>query len=209
MGPKREKPGARDEDKRAAILHGAIDSFVKFGLRRTTMEDVAAAAGLSRKTVYNYVGDKTKLIGEVFAVELERACSAAEARLDFTLAADELVASAEVALFEVAMDRPLIQRVLEAESISLTMGVTSTDQRLNAILSSYWTPILDQLEESGKLRSDVSRHQLMRWIRWVHVMLLSHAATLAEELELTTEMLRLFFAPALLEVGVALQAELP
>jgi AcrR family transcriptional regulator len=47
---------------RERILDAAFDSIEDFGLSRTTVEDVAQRAGLSRQTVYRYFPSKDALI---------------------------------------------------------------------------------------------------------------------------------------------------
>lgn len=48
--------------KRAAILTAARDLFVQNGVERTSMDAVAAQAGVSKRTVYDYYGDKRGLL---------------------------------------------------------------------------------------------------------------------------------------------------
>src|SRR5258707_15841525 len=62
--PGRKKP----EDPTEKILVAAIQSFSKFGYRRTSINDVAEEAGLARATVYLYWKRKQDL----FVAGLER-----------------------------------------------------------------------------------------------------------------------------------------
>lgn len=48
--------------KRAAILTAARDLFVEAGVERTSMDAVASRAGVSKRTVYDYYGDKRRLL---------------------------------------------------------------------------------------------------------------------------------------------------
>ncbi|WP_134739083.1 TetR/AcrR family transcriptional regulator [Nocardioides sp. 503] len=66
--------------KRAAILAAARELFVAHGVERTSMDAVAAAAGVSKRTVYDYYGDKHGLLmavivdaGESLLVTLRQA----------------------------------------------------------------------------------------------------------------------------------------
>jgi TetR/AcrR family transcriptional repressor of mexJK operon len=47
--------------KRAAIIAAARDLFVRQGVDRVSMDAVAAQAGVSKRTVYDYFGDKRRL----------------------------------------------------------------------------------------------------------------------------------------------------
>ena len=50
------------ETTRDRILEAARDLLATRGVKRTTMEDVADRAGISRVTVYRYFGDRVQLI---------------------------------------------------------------------------------------------------------------------------------------------------
>ena len=54
---------------RQRILDAAFDALEDFGLSRTTVEDVAQRAGLSRQTVYRYFPSKDALIVSLVARE--------------------------------------------------------------------------------------------------------------------------------------------
>jgi TetR/AcrR family transcriptional repressor of mexJK operon len=48
--------------KRAAILTAARELFVQTGVERTSMDAIAARAEVSKRTVYDYYGDKRRLL---------------------------------------------------------------------------------------------------------------------------------------------------
>ena len=50
---------------RAAVLDAARTLFLRHGYAGTTMEDIAAAAGLTKRTLYNNYGDKEALFTEI------------------------------------------------------------------------------------------------------------------------------------------------
>jgi len=70
------------------ILDGAYECFTRHGVRKTTMDDIARAAGMSRPAVYQYVRNKEdafrRLAARIFDDALARAREAAVA--DGTLA---------------------------------------------------------------------------------------------------------------------------
>jgi len=47
--------------KRTAIARAAIDVFVRDGYARTSVDVIAAEAGVSKRTIYDYYGDKRRL----------------------------------------------------------------------------------------------------------------------------------------------------
>lgn len=61
--------------KRDAIIAAAAESFFTHGFAATSIEQVAAEAGVSKVTIYNHFGDKRSL----FAASVDRECSAMRA----------------------------------------------------------------------------------------------------------------------------------
>ena len=59
----KEPPDARKPDKRTEIVRASVDVFLRYGYARTTMGDIAAAAKISRPTLYDAFPSKE----EVFA----------------------------------------------------------------------------------------------------------------------------------------------
>jgi AcrR family transcriptional regulator len=62
--PKPKDP-ERDEKRRKQILEGALHCFLSFGFSKTSMEDVAKEAGVSRPLVYLKFGNKDALFAGV------------------------------------------------------------------------------------------------------------------------------------------------
>lgn len=47
---------------RDKILLGATDLFLNYGFKSVTMDDIASALGVSKKTIYHHFDNKTKLV---------------------------------------------------------------------------------------------------------------------------------------------------
>jgi AcrR family transcriptional regulator len=61
-GQPRAVPGEpRYPAKRAAIARAALDLFVRDGYERTSVDAIAAEAGVSKRTVYSHYADKERL----------------------------------------------------------------------------------------------------------------------------------------------------
>ena len=67
------QPTSQQSRKRAAILDGARSVFLRDGLEAGTMDDVAAAAGVGKQTLYRHFGSKEAL----FVGLVERMCAEA------------------------------------------------------------------------------------------------------------------------------------
>src|ERR1044071_4042148 len=70
-----ERPGpdADDHDEvTTRLLDAAYDQFCRMGIRRSTMEDVARRAGVSRITAYRRFATKDALVAQVVRREFRR-----------------------------------------------------------------------------------------------------------------------------------------
>lgn len=72
--------------KRAAILTAARELFLADGFDRTSVDAVAARAGVSKRTVYDYFGDKKTLLRAVVDAVGESLITTVRRTLDDTLA---------------------------------------------------------------------------------------------------------------------------
>ena len=55
----------RSTRKRRAIIEAATDAFLRSGYLGTSMDEIAAAAGVSKQTVYKHFADKDRLFSEI------------------------------------------------------------------------------------------------------------------------------------------------
>lgn len=72
--------------KRAAILSAARELFLNDGFDRTSVDAVSARAGVSKRTVYDYFGDKNTLLQAVVADISDTLVATVRRTLDATLA---------------------------------------------------------------------------------------------------------------------------
>jgi len=68
-------PSRRHRDhalKRDAVIHAAARAFSRRGFHQTSLDDIAAALGVTKPTIYYYVENKEQLLFECFQTGLER-----------------------------------------------------------------------------------------------------------------------------------------
>lgn len=97
------------------VAAAALDEFAEHGIRRTSMEDVARRAGVSRMTVFRRFASKQRLIEVVIAREVRRGMQ----ELDLLWEGAETLEDRLVAGFEFAgryvRGHPLFDRLLRSE----------------------------------------------------------------------------------------------
>jgi AcrR family transcriptional regulator len=187
------KDGSVEEN----ILSASIGCFERFGMRRATMEDIAQAAGVSRKTVYRYFATKNELIGAFVERETLRVVESARSQLILTHPSDVLVATAEFTLLREALASPHYHLFVDPDQAGPTLDLLGRHRTRVRILGRYWTPVLDELDRRKALRTDVPRPELFQWIMFVHLTLLTTSGRIGIGGEqVTIEMLRRYFGPS-------------
>ncbi len=78
---KSKETSARVKAKQNAVFDAAADVFAQYGFKRTTMNDIAQAAGISRPALYLMFDNKEHLFHELSAYRLNLGLEAAKAAL--------------------------------------------------------------------------------------------------------------------------------
>ena len=97
------------DSRRAAILGAAFESFARYGYRRTTMEDIARATGLSRAALYLHFQNKRDILRSLTQYYFD----ATEARMRLALDPANKPKHALAAAFE-AKFGPEMQAILDS-----------------------------------------------------------------------------------------------
>ncbi|MDF8333711.1 TetR/AcrR family transcriptional regulator [Novosphingobium cyanobacteriorum] len=66
------------EAKRAAVLRAAVQMFNRRGFHQTSLDDVAASLGISKPTIYHYLGNKDQVLLECVVIGLGQLIDLAE-----------------------------------------------------------------------------------------------------------------------------------
>lgn len=79
------------EAKRTAVLTAAVRMFNARGYHQTSLDDVAASLGISKPTIYHYLGNKEQVLIECLTIGMNQLLAAAEqARLVHGLGLERL-----------------------------------------------------------------------------------------------------------------------
>jgi AcrR family transcriptional regulator len=143
-------------EPRQAVLAGAYDCIGRFGLDKTTLEDVAKASGVSRATIYRlFPGGRDQLLRETVGWEMNRFFSRlAEAVADTPDLASRLEAALTFA-HRAVREHAVLQKVLVTEPGALVPLVTIESQRVLRYIAEYLRPLLAGEAAAGRLRPGV------------------------------------------------------
>lgn len=119
---------------RVAIVAGATEVFLANGYEGTSIDDVAAAAGIARRTIYNVYGDKETLFRAIMLQATEIAESYAARLGDVPSEVDD--GSAEAVL--IALARDLADTIVEGPVIALRRLLLSEVRRFPDLAVDYY-----------------------------------------------------------------------
>jgi AcrR family transcriptional regulator len=143
-------------DTRPRVLGGAYDCVARYGIDKTTVDDVAKASGVSRATIYRlFPGGRDQLLRETVGWEMNHFF----ARLaDAVADAPDLPARLETALtfaHRAVREHAVLQKILVTEPGSLLRLMTLEQDRVLGYIAAYLRPLLAAEAEAGRLRPGV------------------------------------------------------
>lgn len=122
------KPGApgrpKDPSKGAAILEAAKKLFVEQGFEGVSMDQIAAAAGVSKLTVYSHYGDKESLFSAAIAAKCEEQLSQGLFTIDHDKPLRELLLGIGRAFLGLCLsdDAIAVHRIVTAQTTAPKLG---------------------------------------------------------------------------------------
>lgn len=97
------------------ILDAALAEILEYGLRRTSVSDVARRAGVSRVTVHRRLGSKTDLVRAVLLREAARFLAELQSLTDASASLEDRLVEGFSTGVQCAREHPLIGRLLVSE----------------------------------------------------------------------------------------------
>lgn len=198
------RQGIVPQDSGAAQAHfidAAEACFERYGVVKTTMEDIAKMAGVSRPTVYRHFADRDRLI---LAVIMRRAGSLIGKAQAFIRRherfEDQLV---EGLLFLVKTGRkdPFVRILVSPEHLDMAQQVLGATDAVIDLTQAMWEPILAEAAARGELNPQLDFREIARWLTHVELILVGRF-DLATDDDVIRQMLRTFLAPAFRAVPV-------
>jgi AcrR family transcriptional regulator len=134
------------------VLDGALEQFLKFGLRRSTMEDVAKRAGLSRITIYRRFPTKRDLVVAVIMREARRALHAIDSAVAPLSKIEDRFVEGFVVSLRIARDHALLQRLLATEPEMVLPYLTSEAGPVLAVARTFLANHIKRAQDLGAVR---------------------------------------------------------
>lgn len=188
----------RDTEVSERICRAAITCFERFGVRKTSLEDIAGEAQCSRATIYRYFDGKDSILVETLRREAVGFFSILADRLEAADTFEDLFAEAAVTSAEVIGNHRLLNVLIEVEPHLLLPHVAFGPSNAVEIASAFLGPYIARLRDTG----DIGEVDVERTSEWVVRTVLSYLLTPSRALDLfdrqqVTELARCYLRPAL------------
>jgi AcrR family transcriptional regulator len=181
-------------DTRTRLLKAAEACFEKFGVGRTTMDDVATTAGLSRPTVYRYFADRESLIRAIVATRSGKLIGRFHSYLAQFGSLEDKIVEGMLMLADAGRKDHLIQALTHSETIDSANRLLMLEGGDGEVFAAAaWGPTL---EEAGVLTESLTLEKAARWLTSVNLMLIGWLEVAGGPDDNHRELLRLFIAPA-------------
>jgi TetR/AcrR family transcriptional repressor of mexJK operon len=137
--------------KRAAVLDAAQALFVVDGYERTSLDAVAARAGVSKRTVYDYFGDKDGVLTAVVGGLSRGLADTVNAAVDAERASGEDIRATLLAFVRRVATRTfasseyrLLRQLLIAGGPATRRQIDHLDDLLETLLAQWFTELADR-----------------------------------------------------------------
>lgn len=151
MTPSEPEPALRDR-----VLAAAYECVARFGIAKTTVEDVVKESGVSRATVYRvFPGGKDELLRAAVSWEMDRF---------FLRLAEEVVAAPDFASMvergltfahSAVHQHEVLQKVLVTEPERILPLLTTEQERPLHYITAFLLPYLERERTAGRVRDGV------------------------------------------------------
>ena len=129
-------------EARQQILAAAESVIARYGVSKTTMDDIGKQAGVSRPTVYRYFGDRDNLLGALIERRARMLFDRARNYIfGFESFAEQLV---EGLLYLIDHGRrdPIVRILLGPEYLGVTTPIVNGSALVAELTAEMWEPVL-------------------------------------------------------------------
>jgi TetR/AcrR family transcriptional regulator, repressor for uid operon len=144
-----------DDPTRAKLLDAAFDQFCRMGIQRSSMEEVARRAGLSRITIYRKFATKDDLVEQVILREFRRYFLQFLADISSAQTAAERVVFGFVSSLRSILGNPLIGGLIETEPSLLAGSIGADDGRMLVAVRQFVAEQLRSEQRAGNIAAEL------------------------------------------------------
>ena len=187
-------------ERHIKVMDAVIYCIKQYGLKKTTMDDIAEASGVSRITLYREYGNRNNLLAGVFAYRAEKFHRRIKSEMDEYDNISDALEDYFVATCKGAMiDRSIREMVGSRKVYKDVLGRAHSPIR--EAIAKIWQPLLDKLLAKDVEISKLKPEELIDWIIITQTFLVEISLEADYREEQIRKLVKQFIAPAFLFRG--------
>lgn len=140
------RPAEHDE-----VLDAALSAFLDFGIRRTSMGEIARRGGVSPASLYRWFGGKDGIVSAVIARDLREFTADLDNDVDLDAPPDEQLTDLTVGVARKLVSQPLLRRLIETEPDTVLRQLTVDAGPLIELGVAYLAARLQRFMDEGRM----------------------------------------------------------
>jgi AcrR family transcriptional regulator len=176
---------ATEDEARERILLAATRCYLRHGVPRTTVEDIAREAMIHRTTVYTYFKSRDEILAGVVLVEARCVVAASDRIMSGAGRFEDRLVDAFLAARRAIAQSPILSLLFDRDNAAQTFGATYASDLIQQRTLPALTGYIATAQESGELRDDASALAMARWLLRVQQMLTTDPAEENDAVEAT------------------------
>jgi AcrR family transcriptional regulator len=189
---------ADPEVARQQLVAAAEQCFDRYGVNKTTMDDIARASGYSRGTLYRYFSDRDELIRTIILQRARAHNVRADKYIRRQATFEDQLVEGLLYLVDHGRKDPYIRLLVSPEHMELATRVLTADEAAAQITEELWTPILEDAKKAGEVKADLDIHEFCTWLTYVQLILVGRLDIAPNDKDAHRRMLRNCVLPAFL-----------
>ena len=199
MSPRPSAHAATD-DVRSTILRAAERCIQRHGIRKTTMDDIAREARMSRPSVYRYFADREDLLLALLSERSRALTERARRFIDQHPSVEDGLVEGLLYIADHGHRDEFARLLVSVDDSKFGQRLASTDTSAT-LTGEFWDPFLDAAEARGELRPGLDRHDIHVWLGHVGLLLMGLMTREPEsDPAKLRDLLRSFVVPAFVTV---------
>ena len=182
---------------RERLIDAAEACFQRYGVGKTTVEDVATAAKVSRATVYRYFADRDELILGVLLREASRFLEGLAAEIDRQSDFERALVNGVLFTVDAVRSDPNLALLFAPDAIGITTSVAGASEAMFALTTAFLRPFFVAARDDGQLRADIDLDDAAEWTVRTVLSLLAVHGPVERTATGQRQFLSTFLAPAL------------
>jgi len=164
--------GSAKESKQI-IIDAAVQCFEQYGPQRTSMDDIAEAAGISRKTLYRVFEDRPTLIQAILQRRWAKIAEKTRKRVAKAASMEEALLEGSIVAVSSALNDKLTNDIVhKATDHTLEQFLIRGNERTYKSMLDIWQTAIDEGRKAGVVKPDLPDDRIIDIISSIHALLI-------------------------------------